>query len=60
MHIAAHELETKGVSVIENKLDEYDELTITVGDKANYVVIGMERYNYLRECELEANLQQTE
>lgn len=58
MSITANELKTKGVSIIENNLDSNDELIITVRGKDSYVVMNMEHYNYLRECELEAALHQ--
>ncbi|MBT4089483.1 MAG: type II toxin-antitoxin system Phd/YefM family antitoxin [Deltaproteobacteria bacterium] len=58
MSIAANELKTKGVSAIESNLSDNDELIITVRGKESYVVMNMEHYNYLRECELEAALHQ--
>jgi len=58
MNITANELKTKGVSVIENNLSGVDELIITVRGKESYVVMNMEHYNYLRECELDAALHQ--
>ncbi len=58
MNITANELKTKGVSVIENNLSGADELIITVRGKESYVVMNMEHYNYLRECELDAALHQ--
>lgn len=58
MSITANELKTKGVSIIETNLDNNDELIITVRGKESYVVMDMEHYNYLRECELEAALHQ--
>lgn len=59
MNITANELKTKGVSAIESSLDDNDELIITVRGKERYVVMSMEHYNYLRECELEAAIHQT-
>ncbi len=58
MSITANELKTKGVSVIKSHLGDNDELIITVRGKESYVVMDMEHYNYLRECELEAALLQ--
>jgi len=54
--ITANQLKTKGVSIIENKLANENELIITVRGKEKYVVMNMEQYNYLRECELDAAL----
>lgn len=58
MGITANDLKTKGVSAIESNLGENDELIITVRGKERYVVMNMEHYNYLRDCELEAALHQ--
>lgn len=58
MSITANELKTKGVSAIERHLGDNDELIITVRGKESYVVMNMEHYTYLRNCELEAALNQ--
>ncbi len=58
MGITANELKTKGVSAIESHLKDENELVITVRGKDSYVVMNMEHYNYLRECELEAAVHQ--
>jgi PHD/YefM family antitoxin component YafN of YafNO toxin-antitoxin module len=52
--ITANQLKTKGVSVIESKLTDKKELIISVRGKEKYVIMDMEQYNYLRECELDA------
>ena len=57
--ITANLLKTKGVSAIESELADAQELVITVRGKEKYVVMNMEKYNYLRECELEAALHET-
>ena len=57
--ITANQLQTKGVSAIEHNLAENRELVITVRGKETYVVMDLDQYNYLRECELEAALHQT-
>ena len=56
MVIPANELKIKGVSVIESMLEKLDEVLISIRGKNRYVVIDMNRYNYLRECELEKAL----
>ncbi len=56
MTIAANELKTKGISAIDNLLKEESEAIITVRGEQKYVVLDMDRYNFLRECELEAAL----
>ncbi len=53
MTISANELKVKGVSIFESMLDRLDEVLISVRGKNKYVVVDMERYEYLRECELE-------
>jgi PHD/YefM family antitoxin component YafN of YafNO toxin-antitoxin module len=56
--ITANQLKTKGVSIIESKLADENELVITVRGKEKYVVMDMQQYNYLRECELDVALQE--
>ncbi len=56
MVISANELKIKGVSAIETMLEKLDEVLISIRGKNRYVVIDMNRYNYLRECELEKAL----
>ncbi len=60
MSITANELKTKGVSAIEASLEKIGEAIITVRGKERFVVMDMEYYNYLRECELEAALHQAQ
>jgi len=55
-NITANQLKTKGVSVIQSSLKSGDEAIITVRGKEKYVVVNIDHYNYLRECELEAAL----
>jgi len=57
--ITANELKTKGISAIESNLTNEDELVITVRGKEKFVVMDMQHYNYLRECELDAALHET-
>ena len=57
--ITANQLKTKGISVIESKLTGKKELIISVRGKEKYVIMDMEQYNYLRECELDAALHET-
>ena len=58
-HISANELKIKGVSAIEAQLASQPEAVISVRGKERYVVMDMEHYHYLRECELESALVQT-
>ncbi len=57
--ITANELKTKGVSVVESALQDDDEAIITVRGKDKYVIIDMDKYNRLREHELEIALLET-
>lgn len=54
--IAANDLKTRGVASISEQLAESPEVIITVRGKGRYVVMDIEHYQYLRECELEAAL----
>ena len=57
--VTANELKTKGISRIDEITLNGDEAIISVRGKRRYVVLTVEQYNYLRECELEAALVQT-
>lgn len=54
--ISANELKTKGVAAIEAQLASESEAIISVRGKERFVVMDVEHYRYLRECELEAAL----
>lgn len=57
--IAANHLKTQGVSSIQAALEDATEVLISVRGKERYVVLGLEEYNRLRVCELEAALYET-
>ncbi len=57
--ITANQLKTKGISVIESNLTKDNELVITVRGKEKFVVMDMQHYSYLRECELDAALHES-
>lgn len=57
--ITANELKTKGISILNDETSEGDEVIITVRGKSKFVILPMEKYNYLRECELEAALNES-
>ncbi|TVQ23914.1 MAG: prevent-host-death protein [Spirochaetaceae bacterium] len=57
--VTANELKTKGISRIDEITLNGDEAIISVRGKRRYVVLTVEQYSYLRECELEAALVQT-
>ena len=58
-HISANDLKIKGISVIEAMLATQPEAVISVRGKERFVVMDLEHYHYLRECELESALAQT-
>ena len=53
MTITANDLKVKGVGILESMLSKLDEVLISVRGQSRYVVVDIERYEYLRECELE-------
>jgi hypothetical protein len=57
--LSANDLKTKGVSAIEALLADQPEAIISVRGKERFVVMDIEHYHYLRECELESALAQT-
>ena len=58
-HISANDLKIKGISAIESMLASQSEAVISVRGKERFVVMDMDHYHYLRECELESALAQT-
>ncbi len=54
--ITANEIKTKGVVSIGERLKDDHEAVITVRGQKRFVVMDIEHYQYLRECELEAAL----
>ena len=57
--VTANDLKTKGVSALDPIIKEHKAAMITVRGRSKYVVMDMETYNHLRECELEAALVET-
>jgi hypothetical protein len=57
--ISANELKTKGVAALDKATGSGDEAIIAVRGKNRFVVMPIEKYNYLRDCELEAALRET-
>ena len=58
--ITAQELKTKGTQALTEKAKKYTETFITVRGEKSFVVLTIKQYNYLRECELEAALKESE
>ena len=52
--ITANDLKTKGVSGLEKMLVEAQEVIVSVRGRPRYVVMRIEQYDRLRECEIEA------
>lgn len=50
--ISANHLKTRGIASIEQALKEQTEVAVTVRGKLKYVVVNIERYQHLRDCEL--------
>ena len=59
-HISANELKTKGVTAIEAMLAEHSEAIVSVRGKDRFVVMDIDHYRYLRECELAAALAESQ
>lgn len=58
--VTAQELKTKGASVLKERTKADSEAFITVRGEKSYVVLTIDKYNFLRECELEAALKESE
>ena len=58
--LTANDLKVRGISAIESVLAGQTEATISVRGKDRFVVMKMSQYHYLRECELEAALIQSQ
>lgn len=52
-HITASDLRIEGVAAIETVLNEHTEAIVSVRGRARFVVMGLDQYHHLRECELE-------
>ena len=58
-HISANELKTRGVVAIERALTDTSEAIVSVRGKERFVVMDLDHYHHLRECELEVALAQS-
>jgi prevent-host-death family protein len=56
--VNANDLKVRGVAAIESALADEQEVTITVRGKPRFIVVDIDHYQYLRECELENAVQQ--
>jgi hypothetical protein len=58
--LSANDLKTGGVAAIEAALAGQPEAIISVRGKDRFVVMDVAHYHYLRECELDAALAQSQ
>lgn len=58
--LTANDLKTRGVAAIEATLAHQPEAMISVRGKDRFVVMEVAQYHYLRECELDAALAQSQ
>ena len=54
--LTANEIKRRGIASITEILEDAQEATISVRGKSKYVVMSIQQYQHLRECELEAAL----
>jgi len=54
--IAANDLKVRGLKAIDEEMGHYDEVGITVRGKVKYVVMKVEKFDELREYELDRAL----
>ncbi len=60
MIISFNEIKKKGVSLIEKSIANEDEVFITVRGKKKYVILPSEKYEFLKEAELDKIIAQAE
>jgi hypothetical protein len=58
--LTANDLKTRGVVAIEELLASQPEAMISVRGKERFVVMDVAHYHYLRECELDSALAQSQ
>lgn len=58
--ISANSLKTQGVAAITEALAKASEALVSVRGKDRFVVMEIEQYHYLRECELAAALAESQ
>lgn len=59
-NVTAQELKIRGMSALSEKTKKFHETFITIRGEKSFAVLTMDQYNYLRECELEAALRESE
>lgn len=58
--ISANSLKIQGVTAITDALADAPEAMVSVRGKDRFVVMNIEHYHYLRECELAAALMESQ
>ncbi len=58
--LTANDLKTRGVAAIESLLATQPEAMISVRGRERFVVMELAHYHYLRECELDVALAQSQ
>lgn len=58
--ISANTLKIQGVAAIANALADAPEAVVSVRGKDRFVVMDIDHYHYLRECELAAALAESQ
>ena len=58
--ISANSLKTQGIAAITEALADSPEALVSVRGKDRFVVMNIEHYHYLRECELAAALAESQ
>jgi prevent-host-death family protein len=56
--ITANELKTRGVSIVEERLEDAEEVIVSVRGRDTYVVMSLDKYAQLREFELDHALRE--
>jgi prevent-host-death family protein len=56
--VTANDLKTRGISAVEDRLEAGEDVIISVRGKDRYVVMSLEKYDQLREFELEMALRE--
>lgn len=58
--MTANDLKIKGMAAVETNAEQGLETIVTVRGKEKYIILTMEQFNHLRECELTNALIETE
>ena len=58
--LTANDLKTRGIAAIEESLAHDTEAMVSVRGQPRFVVMEVAQYHYLRECELDAALAQSQ